>query len=244
MFRYATLIPAPMFLTLAVAASLPAAPAARGEDAHAAAQGLILERCVECHGADAQESNLRLDTRAAMLRGGDFGPVAVAGKADASEILRRVKSRNPEQQMPPDGERLTESEVAALAAWIDAGLPWPGHEGSAEAEAERDPRLDHWAWKPVTKPAVPDAIPAFAARNGVERERNAIDFFVRAKLVEKQLAPAAVADRATLIRRLSFDLTGLPPTAEEVQAFVADTDPAAYEKLVDRMLASPRYGER
>ena len=244
MRRHTTLITATRFFLLAMASTLPAASAARGEDGRAAAQSLILTRCVECHGADAQESHLRLDTRAAVLRGGDFGPAAVAGKADASEILRRVKSRNPEQQMPPDGERLTESEVAALAAWIDAGLPWPGREGPADAEATRDPRLDHWAWKPVVKPAVPDAIDAFAARDGVERERNAIDFFIRARLADKQLAPAAVADRATLIRRLSFDLTGMPPTAEEVQAFVADTDPAAYEKLVDRMLASPRYGER
>jgi cytochrome c553 len=217
---------------------------ARGADGDAAAQGLILERCVECHGADTQESNLRLDTRAAVLRGGDFGPAAVAGKAEASELIRRIKTTNPEQMMPPDGERLTKSEVAALAAWIDAGLPWPGREGSNDSEITRDPRLDHWAWKPVVKPAVPDAISAFAARDGVERERNEIDFFIRARLAKKQLAPAAAADRATLIRRLSFDLTGLPPTAEEVQAFVAATDPQAYEKLVDRLLASPRYGER
>jgi mono/diheme cytochrome c family protein len=217
---------------------------ARGADGDAAAQGLILQRCVECHGADTQESNLRLDTRAAVLRGGDFGPAAVAGKAEASELIRRIKTTNPEQMMPPDGERLSKSEVTALAAWIDAGLPWPGREGSDDSEITRDPRLDHWAWKPVVKPAVPDAIPAFAARDGVERERNAIDFFIREKLAEKQLAPAAAADRATLIRRLSFDLTGLPPTPEQVQAFVADTDPQAYEKLVDRLLASPRYGER
>ena len=242
--RLTALIPVPVLVTLAVVAPLPDVSVARGDDGHAAAQSLVLGRCVECHGADTQESHLRLDTRVAVLRGGDFGPAAVAGKADASEIIRRVKSRNLERQMPPDGERLTEDEVAALAAWIDAGLPWPGREGSGDAEATRDPRLDHWAWKPVVRPAVPGAIQAFAARDGVERERNPIDFFIRAKLVEKQLAPTATADRTTLIRRLSFDLTGLPPSPDEVAAFVADTDPAAYEHLVDRLLASPRYGER
>jgi mono/diheme cytochrome c family protein len=226
-------------------AALSVVPTATGGDgAPSAAQALILARCVECHGADGQESHLRLDSRAAILRGGDFGPAAVAGKADASELIRRVKTTNPEQMMPPDGERLTTDEVAALASWIDAGLPWPGHEGSADAEATRDPRLDHWAWQPIAKPSLPVANAAFAALSGVEIERNAIDLFIRAKLAEKQLAPSPIADRATLIRRLSFDLIGLPPTPDEVQAFVADTDPQAYEQLVDRLLASPWYGER
>ena len=234
----------PLGVTLAAAAWLEGAACGRGEEPHAAAQSLLLARCAECHGGDAQESNLRLDSRAAILKGGDFGPAAVAGKADTSELVRRVKTTNPEQMMPPDGERLTAEEVKALAAWIDAGLPWPGREAESEGEATRDPRLDHWAWQPINEPAVPAAVTECAARPGVERERNPIDFFVRAKLQEKQLAPSPAADRATLIRRLSFDLTGLPPTGEEVQAFVADTDPLAYEQLVDRMLASPRYGER
>jgi cytochrome c553 len=227
---------------LAAVAQLATQVTALGDDDHAAAQNLILARCVECHGDDAQESNLRLDTRAAMLRGGDFGPAAVSGKADKSELIRRVATTNPEQMMPPDGERLTADEVAALAAWIDAGLPWPGRE--EETEAVRDPRLDHWAWQSIVKPSVPGAVAEFAARPGVDAERNPIDFFIRGELAERGLAPAPVADRATLIRRLSFDLTGLPPTPEDVEAFVADTDPQAYEKLVDRLLASPRYGER
>jgi cytochrome c553 len=218
--------------------------AARSEDAHAAAQKLVLDRCTECHGADAQESNLRLDSRGGILRGGDFGPAAVAGKAGTSELIRRIKTTNPEQMMPPDGARLTADEVAALAAWIDAGLPWPGRDAEPAGGAARDPRLDHWAWQPVVKPPVPAASGAFAALPGVEAERNAIDFFIRAALADKQLAPSPMADRATLIRRLAFDLVGLPPTPEEVEAFASDTDPQAYEKLVDRLLASPRYGER
>jgi mono/diheme cytochrome c family protein len=244
---HASRLPSPEFL-LAVALIamiwIGVAACGRSEEPHAAAQALILARCVECHGTDAQESSLRLDTRAAILRGGDFGPAAVAGKADTSELLRRTKTTNPNQMMPPDGERLTAEDVKALATWIDAGLPWPGREAEPERETVRDPRLDHWAWQPIVRPAVPAAVPEFATRPGVEPERNPIDFFVRAKLQETQLAPSPVADRATLIRRLSFDLAGLPPTPAEVQAFVADTDPLAYGNLVDRMLASPRYGER
>jgi mono/diheme cytochrome c family protein len=221
----------------------PHAAADDAQDPHAPARAILAARCVECHGADAQESNLRLDSRAAMLKGGDFGPAAVAGKGAASELVRRITTTNPEQRMPPDGERLSKDEVAAITAWIDAGAPWPGSDDEAVA-AIRDPRLDHWAWQPIAKPLVPDRVAEFSTLAGVEAERNAIDFFIRARLTEKKLSPSAVADRRTLIRRLAFDLTGLPPTPEEVDAFVADADPAAYEKLVDRLLASPRYGER
>jgi len=139
----------PLVVWLAAVVWLGGQSGTRGEEAHAAAQNLILARCVECHGVDAKESNLRLDSRAAILRGGDFGPAAVAGKADTSELVRRVKTTNPEQMMPPDGERLPAEKVAALAAWIDAGLPWPGREAEPEGESVRDPRLDHWAWQPI-----------------------------------------------------------------------------------------------
>ncbi len=212
-------------------------------DAHDPARAIIAARCVECHGPDAQESHLRLDSRAAMLKGGDFGPAIVAGKGPRSELVRRITTTNAEEMMPPDGERLSTGEVAAISAWIDAGAPWPGSE-DPPAAAGRDPRLDHWAWQPIVKPPAPTRVAAFAALTGVEAEQNAIDFFLRATLAEKSLSPSAAADRRTLIRRLSFDLTGLPPSPEEVEAFVADADPAAYEKLVDRLLASPRYGER
>jgi cytochrome c553 len=213
-------------------------------DPHAAARAVLEARCIECHGPDAQESALRLDSRAGILRGGDFGPAAVDGKAERSELLRRIKTNNSEQMMPPDGERLAAEDVAALAAWIEAGLPWPGREEEPADATARDPRLDHWAWQPIAKPAVPLAVNEFAMRPGVERDRNPIDFFIRAKLAEQGLAPSPAADRATLIRRLSFDLIGLPPTPDEIAAFVDDPDPQAYEKLVDRLLASPRYGER
>ena len=213
-----------------------------GADPHAAARAVLVARCFECHGSDAQESNLRLDSRAGMLKGGDFGPAIVVGKSGQSELVRRVKTTNAEQRMPPDGERLSADEITALATWIDAGAP--GADAAGTAEVVRDPRLDHWAWQPIVNPAVPAAIPAFATLSGVEPERNPIDNFLRAKLAAQGLTPAAAADRRTLVRRLFFDLTGLPPSPEEVEAFVADTDPQAYERLVDRLLASPRYGER
>jgi cytochrome c553 len=177
-----------------------------------------------------------------MLKGGDFGPAIVAGKSAQSELIRRLKTTNAEQRMPPEGERLSASDVAALAAWIDAGAPWP--EADGPAAAARDPRLDHWAWRPIVKPPVPASVAEFAAIPGVGRERNPIDAFLRTALKAQGLVPGREADRRTLIRRLSFDLTGLPPSPEEIEAFEADTDPAAYDRLVDRLLASPRYGER
>jgi mono/diheme cytochrome c family protein len=238
-----SLVLACLLVVCVTAGGGPHAAADDAQDAHAPARAILTARCVECHGADSQESGLRLDSRAAMLKGGDFGPAAVSGKGTQSELVRRITTTNPEQMMPPEGERLSKEEIAAITAWIDADAPWPGSDDSPAA-AVRDPRLDHWAWKAIAKPAVPARVDSFAAIAGVEAERNAIDFFVRATLAEKKLSPSAVADRRTLIRRLAFDLTGLPPTPEEVDAFVADADPAAYEKLVDRLLASPRYGER
>ncbi len=214
----------------------------RAADPHAVARAVLVARCVECHGPDTQESNLRLDSRAGLLKGGDFGPVVVLGKSAQSELIRRITTTNTEQRMPPEGPRLSADEVKAVAAWVDAGGEWA--DAAGPAQAARDPRLEHWAWRPVVKPAAPEAVPAFATLPGVEQERNAIDFFIRKTLAAKGLTPAAAADRRTLIRRLCFDLAGLPPTPEEVEAFVVDADPQAYERLVDRLLASPRYGER
>ena len=205
-------------------------------------RAVIAARCIECHGPETQESNLRLDSRAGLLKGGDFGPAIVVGKSTQSELIRRITTTNAKQRMPPEGPRLSADEIKAVAAWVDAGAEWPDAPGPAEAA--RDPRLDHWAWRAIVKPPVPGAVAAFGSLPGVEPERNPIDFFIRRSLAAKGLAPAPAADRRTLIRRLCFDLTGLPPTPEEVEAFVADRDPQAYDRLVDRLLASPRYGER
>ena len=190
---------------------------------------VLRERCVECHGAKKQKGALRLDARAFAFKGGENGAVFVPGKSAESKIIARVTSTDPDEVMPSKGERLTSAQVAALREWIDAGAVWP--ETDADRAATHDPRLDHWAWQPVKRPPVPAA-------------GNPIDAFIAAKLAAHGLALSPEADRRTLIRRVTFDLLGLPPTPEEVAAFVADADPHAYEKLTDRLLASPHYGER
>ena len=221
-----------------------------GSEANASAIGfeadirpLLIAKCGDCHGPETQESGLRLDVRHRAMKGGDFGPVILAGNAAESELVKRITHRDPEQAMPPE-EPLSAQEIAVLSRWIDAGADWPETEADRVArETDRDPRLDHWAWQPVTRPAVPPPHPneptgkAWPARNEIDR-------FLQVKLAEKSLAPAAEADRHTLIRRLSFDLLGLPPIPADVAAFVADESPDAYERLVDRLLASRHYGER
>ena len=199
---------------------------------------LLVDRCGDCHGPDTQEGHLRLDVRHRAIKGSDFGPVILAGKSDSSELIRRITSSDAKKMMPPDGARLSTAEIDLLKSWIDAGAVWPETEADRVARAaDRDPRLDHWAWQPVVRPAVPTAHAGWSTGNEIDR-------FLQARLTEKNLAPAAEADRRTLIRRLSFDLTGLPPTPTEVAAVLADGSSDAYEKLVDRYLASPRYGER
>ena len=199
---------------------------------------LLVGRCGECHGPDTQESRLRLDVRHRALKGSDFGPVILPGTAAESELIRRIESADEKKRMPPDGERLSPAEIDLLRRWIDAGAPWPETDADRLArESDRDPRLDHWAWQPVERPAVPPAHDGWPARNEIDR-------FLQPTLADNKLAPAPEADRRTLIRRLSFDLLGLPPAPEEVEAFVADPAVDAYEKLVDRLLASEHYGER
>ncbi|QJX00222.1 DUF1553 domain-containing protein [Frigoriglobus tundricola] len=187
-------------------------------------QPIFAKHCASCHGAASAKSGLRLDRRADALAGGDSGKVIVPGKP-ADSLLIQLVSPDADRQMPPKGARLTAEEVATLRAWIDQGAKWPD-DGSAVAAP-----ADWWSFKPLTKAAVPVGT-------------NPIDHFVRAKLKEKGLTPSPEADRRTLIRRLYFDLIGLPPTPEEVEAFVADKKPTAYEALVDRLLALPQYGER
>ncbi|MGH9840484.1 MAG: DUF1553 domain-containing protein [Blastocatellia bacterium] len=200
---------------------------------------LLHARCVECHGAEKQKSGLRLDTKAGAMKGGASGPAIALGKSAESELIRRVTSADKAEMMPPTGERLTAREVALLRAWIDAGAVWPEVEKATNAEAKRADKATWWSLQPI-KPIeapMPAAIPA-------EWSKSAIDRFVFARLAEHRLGPSAPANRRTLIRRLSYDLTGLPPSPEEVDSFVADPDPSAYERLVDRLLASPRYGEQ
>ncbi|MBI3836703.1 MAG: PSD1 domain-containing protein [Planctomycetia bacterium] len=193
---------------------------------------LLARHCYACHGPDAQEGGLRLDQKAAAAAGGQSGPEFTPGKSADSRLVRFVAGANDEQiVMPPEGGRLAAEEIGLLRAWIDQGAVWPeAAPGSAAASG-------HWAFLRPVRPPVP------AVKNGAW-VRNEIDAFVLAKLESQNIEPSPEADRPTLIRRLSLDLTGLPPSPEEVAHFVADRDPDAYEHLVDRLLASPHFGER
>ncbi|MEI7820542.1 MAG: DUF1553 domain-containing protein [Verrucomicrobiota bacterium] len=188
---------------------------------------LLRERCVECHGTKKQKGELRLDAKVFAFKGGHDGPVIVPGDIAKSALVKRIASTDDDERMPPKGDALTAVQIAAVKSWIEAGAAWP--ENDADRAAAVDKRLQHWAVQPVRTDFPTDAT---------------IDGFIRAKLVEKGLAMSPEADRRTLIRRLSFDLHGLPPAPERVEQFVKDRDPRAYEKLVDELLASPHYGER
>jgi mono/diheme cytochrome c family protein len=193
---------------------------------------LFVKHCYACHGPEKQKAGLRLDRKADALKGGDDGAVIVAGKGADSPLVKFTAGLEADRVMPPKGERLTAEQIGVLRAWVDQGAKWPD---AAEAE---DPR-DWWSFRPLAKPLPPKLSPEDEAR-----ARNPVDRFILAKLREKGLAPSPEADRRALIRRLYFDLIGLPPAPEDVAAFVQDPAPDAYERLVDRLLASPHYGER
>ena len=192
---------------------------------------LLEARCGSCHGALAQKAKLRLDTAAFIKKGGRSGPAVVAGKSGASPLIEAVLGQDRER-MPPENEgaALSKEQVALLRDWIDQGAIAPKAEPIPE-----DPRK-HWAFQKPSRPAVP-------AANG-EWGRNPIDGFISAEHVRRGLHPQPVADRGTILRRVTIDLTGLPPTREQLHAFLADPSPDAYEKVVSRLLASPQYGER
>jgi hypothetical protein len=194
---------------------------------------VLRERCFSCHDGRKHRSGLRLDVRAQALRGGDSGQPAVApGDSKKSELIRRVTSTDAEVAMPPKGERLSAAQVGMLRIWIDAGATWPDALAGDELGGK-----NHWAFRPPVRPPLPTVQRA-------DWPRHALDRFVLARLEKEGLKPAPEADKTTLIRRLSLDLIGLPPTPKEVDAFLADKSDRAYEKLVDRLLASPHYGER
>jgi mono/diheme cytochrome c family protein len=197
-------------------------------------QPIFRRSCYQCHGPDKQKNEFRLDRKTAALKGGDSGPAIVTGKSAESLLIQLVAGTDPDRIMPQKGERLTSQEIGLLRAWIDQGAPWPDDPGKETAP------LDWWSLKPILKKSPP------AVTNKVGPIAHPIDGFILAKLTEHgsaaTLAPGA--DRRTLIRRVYFDLVGLPPVPEDVAAFEGDSSPDAYERLVEGLLASPRYGER
>jgi hypothetical protein len=216
------------------------APAA-GIDAEA--RSILTANCLKCHGPAKQKGGLRFDSREGMLGKGDSGATAVApGRPGASELIRRVTANDATVRMPPGETSLTASQVETLQKWIEAGAAWPraGTEPTTSGRTElsvTDDDRRHWAFRPLT----PVKLPAPAAGRG----DTPIDRFILAGLAAKQLTSAPPADPRILIRRVTFDLIGLPPAPEEVEAFVKAADPdEAYLALVDRLLASPHHGER
>ncbi len=188
--------------------------------------------CVKCHGAEKQKGGLRLDNRKDALLGGNSGAVILDGKSAESRLIHAVAGTDPDAKMPPGDKELSPEQVGKLRAWIDQGADYGTSSTSSNAKPAKS---SHWAFQPV-KPMTAPVI-----RGPV---RNPIDNFVWAPLEKQGIAPAVEADQATLIRRLHLDLIGLPPSPAEVDGFLADESPDSYEKLVDRLLASPHYGER
>ena len=218
-----------LLVASASAAELPP-PAGRAVDFVTDIQPIFEAKCVKCHGAEKQKSEYRLDVKSIALTGGEnHAPNVVPGKGAESPLVKFVAGLDEDVKMPPKGEPLSAEQIGLLRRWIDDGAQWPD-----TASAKLVNRKDWWSLKPVVKPAL------------TTTAGNPIDAFLSAKLADKGLAMSPEADARTLCRRLYFDLTGLPPTPEEMDAFVDESNGsnASYEKLVDKLLASPRYGER
>ncbi len=228
-------------LILATAALLPFASARAGDLTpvqiaffEKSIRPVLAENCYGCHGPEKQQFSLRLDSRAAMLEGGDLGPVLVPGNPDKSKLVQVLRYAG-DKKMPQGKPRLSDSAITDITNWVRQGAPWP--ETKVPSASISKNAADHWAFRPVREPA----LPAVADPNW---NANPIDRFIFAKLRDKGLSPSPAADRRTLLRRVTFDLIGLPPTPDETDAFVNDQSSDAYEKVVDRLLSSPRYGER
>ncbi|MDX2268830.1 MAG: PSD1 and planctomycete cytochrome C domain-containing protein [Bryobacter sp.] len=195
-------------------------------------QPILKKSCNGCHGPALQSGGLRLDSKVAVERGGVSGLALLAGKAKDSVLYQRIMGMGGQARMPMGNKPLPQEQIDVLARWIDEGARWPEGVGAASAEIRK-----HWTFSAPHRPSLPSV-------QNAAWVKNAVDNFVLAKLEKENLAPSAAANRATLLRRLSLDLTGLPPTWQEVQAFIRDKSKNAYEKQVDRLLASPHYGER
>jgi len=209
----------------------PAAAAAGAVDFNRDVAPIFRASCIACHGADAQQSQLRLDSLAAVLKGGLSGKVVIPGNSKDSPLVRRLAGLD-QPSMPFKGSPLPAEQIALIRAWMDQGA-----RSSETAGASPSTPAKHWAYVKPVQPEVPKV-------KNAAWVRNPIDNFVLARLEKEGLSPSPEADKETLIRRASLDLTGLPPTIEEVDAFLADKSPNAYEKVVERLLASPHYGER
>jgi hypothetical protein len=250
--QFSLLLPVLGLLLLPPALPAAEAPAEGIEFFEKKVRPILTQYCYRCHSRQAKKlrGGLRLDSRAAILKGGDSGPAIVAGQPDKSKLIEAVGYKNVELQMPPR-DKLPESAIADLTAWVQMGAPWPNEQSIANGPAQSAFDLAarkraHWAWQPIrtqTPPAPPSSPPRAVGMKG-GWPRDPLDRFILAKLEDKGLSPAKSADRRTFLRRLYFDLIGLPPSPEEVAAFLGDNSADAVEKVVDRLLSSPHFGER
>ncbi|HTD65086.1 MAG TPA: PSD1 and planctomycete cytochrome C domain-containing protein [Candidatus Limnocylindria bacterium] len=220
-----------LFFSFSFALSLAAVSSAQAIDFVRDVQPILSAHCLKCHGLEKQKSGYRLDDKTSAFQGGDSGQTAIViSNSASSALLQRVTTTNTDEMMPPKGERLSSNEVAAIRAWIDAGASWPRSSPLAASST-------HWSFQPIRRPEIPRV-------ENTRWVRNPIDSFVLARLQRAAMKSSPEADRATLIRRLHLDLIGLPPTRDQVDAFVHDRRRDAYERLVDVLLASPHFGER
>ncbi|HEX3658276.1 MAG TPA: PSD1 and planctomycete cytochrome C domain-containing protein [Pirellulales bacterium] len=240
--RYWSLL-AGLLLVLPPAAAWAAPSAADVEFFERHVRPVLVDQCYKCHSSQAKklQAGLLADSRQGLLTGGDTGPALVPGKPDDSLIVQAVRYDDVALQMPPHG-KLPPEQIAAIAKWVELGAPWPneaGKGGAPVAKAAFDlegRKRAHWAWQPVSVRPAPSTSDASWPDGEIDR-------YILTKLETAGLRPAPAADRKTLLRRVYFDLTGLPPTAAEMLEFLADDSPSAYERAVDRLLASPRFGE-
>ncbi len=197
---------------------------------------ILHERCYSCHGTLKQEAGLRLDTAEFAFKGGDSGPAIVSKDLNASHLIDRISATDDSVRMPPEGKPLTPDQISLMSRWIEAGAPAPDDE-----KPEEDPR-QHWAFQKPVRPAVPNfhSLLNPAGNSTV----NPIDAFIAGQRSSAGTTPLPQADRATLLRRVYLDLIGLPPSADQLQQFLNDDSPSAYENVVDQLLASPQHGER
>jgi mono/diheme cytochrome c family protein len=198
---------------------------------------VLVEQCYKCHGPDKQKGALRVDSRAAILKGTDDGPIVVPGKPEVSEFIKSIKHIG-DSKMPEKADKLPDAQIAALEQWVKMGMPWPDNDGPAKPAASMEVAKTHWSLQPIKNPAPP------AVKDPRHWAQAPIDQFILAKLEEKNITPSVRAAKRTLLRRATFDLTGLPPTPAEMEAFEKDNSPDAFARVVDRLLASPHYGER
>jgi mono/diheme cytochrome c family protein len=200
-------------------------------------QSLFRTRCFGCHGPQQQLSGLRLDQKESAMRGGYSGPVIKPGESGVSALVQRIAAVKGVPVMPPAGPKLTAEQVGIVRAWIDQGAEWIDQPGTSTLQSSSQPKSTHWAFQPIQKVQVPQV------QRG-DWARNPIDAFILARLEREKIAPSPEESKLTLLRRVSLDLTGLPPSVEEVDRFLADKNVDPYERYVDRLLASPHFGEK